>query len=51
MYICYIHVYVTMLLCSISRYGSVCEYLVSAGFTEEEQDKLRAIFLHPEETE
>jgi hypothetical protein len=36
-----------MLLLS-TRYGGVCEYLVSAGFTEEEQEKLRAVFLHPE---
>lgn len=27
------------------------EYLVSAGFTEEEQEKLRAVFLYPQETE
>ena len=36
---------------NVRRYGSVCEYLVSAGFTEEEQDKLKAMFLHPEETD
>ena len=27
------------------------EYLMSAGFTEEEQDKLRDVFLHEEETD
>lgn len=35
----------------MSRYGSVSQYLVSAGFTEEEQEKLRAVFLHSGEEE
>lgn len=34
-----------------TRYGSVSQYLVSAGFTEEEQEKLRAVFFHPKEEE
>ena len=34
-----------------TRYGSVSQYLVSAGFTEEEQEKLRAVFIHPKEEE
>ena len=38
------------LLPFFTRYGGVCEYLESAGFTDEEQEKLRAIFLYPQET-
>lgn len=34
-----------------TRYGSVSQYLVSAGFAEEEQEKLRAVFFHPKEEE
>lgn len=35
---------------ALSRYDGVCGYLESAGFSEGEQEKLRAIFLYPQES-
>jgi len=41
-------------VCSSSancRYGSISKYLESAGFTLEEQQKLKDIFLGPEDSD
>ena len=36
---------VCLCVLSLCRYGSIADYLVSAGFTLEEQQKLKDIFL------
>ena len=44
-------VYETCLLLVSCRYGSIPNYLESAGFTLEEQQKLKDIFLEPEDSD
>lgn len=44
-------VYETCFLLVFCRYGSIPNYLESAGFTLEEQQKLKDIFLEPEDSD